>query len=102
MGELKMEGKVDNGISENTKVVLPLPLQITIWISIIIITASVVAGYFNLTGKDESHDRNIIELKEQKLDKTTYDKDRSNDAIRQETNGKKLDAIMRKLNIENY
>lgn len=97
-----MEGKIDNGLNNNTKVTLPLYLQIIILISVISITATAVLGYARMVSKDDKHDDAIVELKENKLDKTTYDKDRSNDAIRQEQNGKKLDAIMRKLNIENY
>lgn len=103
MGELKMEGKIeDNGLNQYTKVTLPIYLQIVILISIISFTVTAVLGYVKQVNKDEYHDEKIIELKENKLDKSTYEKDRSNDKIIQEMNGKKLDAIMKKLNIDNY
>lgn len=102
MGEIKMEGKIENGFNQNTKVTLPLYLQIVILISIISFTVTAVLGYVKQVNKDEYHDEKIVELKENKLDKTTYEKDRSNDEILQKQNGKKLDAIMRKLSIENY
>ncbi len=102
MSEAEAKIKVNGSITPETKIVLPLPLQITIIISIIIITSSVVGGYFKMTGNIDNHEEKIKTLQDGKLDKTTYDKDRSNDKIFQEINSKKLDAIMKKLNVDNY
>lgn len=102
-GSINMNGKIeDNGINQNTKVTLPIYLQIIILISVISFTATAVLGYAFQIGKDEKHDEKIKVLEDGKLDKSTYDKDRSNDKIMQDLNSRKLDAIMKKLKIDNY
>lgn len=100
--EITMNGKIDNGINQNTKVTLPLYLQIVILISVISFTITAVLGYANQVAKDEKHDTSIQELKDNKLDKSKYENDQNIQKLQQEINGKKLDAIMKKLNIENY
>lgn len=101
--QINMNGSFkDDGISDKTKVTLPLSLQIIVYIFIISTTITLAMGWDSLVTKDEKHDEKIQVIESNKLDKTTYEKDRSNDKIIEEINGKKLDAIMKKLKIENY
>ncbi len=102
MNEAQAKVKVESNITPDTKIILPLPLQITIIISIVIIPATTVGGYFKMTGSIDKHTEQIQDLDNNKLDKSEYQKDKSVEKVLQEQNSKKLDAIMRKLNIENY
>jgi len=97
----KAEVQTDT-LSQNTKLTLPIYLQIVILFSVITFTATAVLGYAKLISNDTDFAREIKELKDSKLDKTTFEKEKEVRETKENERDKKLDAIMKKLKIEYY
>ena len=85
------------GLSQNTKVTLPLYLQIVILLSVITFTATAVMGYAKLISNDSTHETKLSELQDKKLDKTTYEKDKDLNDYKYQEVVKKLEEILQEL-----
>ena len=107
MSDLEISGKVkgdDGAVSFNkyTKIQMPLYLQIMIIVFCIVITATVVKGYTEVTGSNTIRDNEIKTLQETKLDKTEYQADNKLKALSENDIARRLKLIMDKLKIEDY
>lgn len=89
-----------NGITNKTKVSLPLGVFIVLCITIISITISSLFGITNFKNTEQLHSSKITELECNKLDKAEYNHDKNLNRVRDSlTIERKLNLILKKLKI---
>jgi len=88
--------KVNKNGNDETKITL----SISGWIALIVIIASLVAGFIETQSRIVTAKENIESLRKDKLDKYEYTRDVQLKQFRDSTANAKLDKIMKKLDID--
>lgn len=88
--------KVNKRKDEETKITL----SISGWIALLVIVASLIAGFVETQGRIISAKDHIESLRREKLDKYEYLRDTQINQLRDSTANAKLDKIMKKLDID--
>jgi len=88
--------KVNKNGNDETKITL----SISGWIALVVIIASLVAGFIETQSRIVTAKENIESLRKDKLDKYEYTRDVQLRQFRDSTASAKLDKIMKKLDID--
>jgi hypothetical protein len=88
----------ENGITEKTKISLPISVWVVMIIFIVSVIVSATFSYSNLVGTDKENKQCI----EKKLDKEIFEQYKYQQSVDQKELNRKLDLMMKHFQIKDY